>query len=95
MYPINFAVTKKRICLSLHYNRANSYLFVNGKEIVKFKAKDCEIVASPLCIGNISKGWSADNMEKTGLKWYVYEFSVDYSNFGVVNFDEPIPFIHN
>ena len=95
MYSINFTVTKKKFCLSLHYNGANSYLFVNGKEIVKFKAKDCEIVASPLCIGNISKDWSADNMEKTGLKWYVYEFSVDYSNFGVVNFDEPIPFIHN
>ena len=40
MYSINFTVTKKEFCLSLHYNGANSYLFVNGKEIVKFKAKD-------------------------------------------------------
>ena len=46
MYSINFTVTKKKFCLSLHYNGANSYLFVNGKEIVKFKAKDSEIVAS-------------------------------------------------
>ena len=53
MYSINFTVTKKKFCLSLHYNGANSYLFVNGKEIIKFKAKDSEIVASPLCLGNI------------------------------------------
>ena len=55
MYSINFTVTKKKFCLSLHYNGVNGYLFVNGKEIVTFKAKDCEIVASPLCLGNISK----------------------------------------
>ena len=45
MYSINFTVTKKKFCLSLHYNGANSYLFVNGTEIIKFKAKDSEIVA--------------------------------------------------
>ena len=67
MYPINFTVTKKKFCLSLHYNGANSYLFVNGKEIVKFKAKDSKIVANPLCLGNISKDWLVDNMKKTGL----------------------------
>ena len=47
MYSINFIVTKKKFCLSLHYNGANSYLFVNGTEISKFKAKDFEIVATP------------------------------------------------
>ena len=46
MYSVNFTVTKKFFCLSLHYNEANSYLFVNGKEIVKFKAKDSEIVTA-------------------------------------------------
>ena len=51
MYSINFTVTKKKFCLSLHYNGANSYLFVNGTEIYKFKAKDSEIVAIPLCLG--------------------------------------------
>ena len=51
-YSINFTVTKKKFCLSLHYIRANSYLFVNGTEIYKFKAKDSEIVAAPLCLGN-------------------------------------------
>ena len=65
MYAINFTVTKKKFCLSLHYNGANSYLFVNGKGIIKFKAKDSEIIPSPLCLGNISKDWSVDNMKKT------------------------------
>ena len=48
MYSINFTATKKRFCLSLHYNRANSYLFVNGTEIKKFKAKDSKIVPRQL-----------------------------------------------
>ena len=62
----------------MHYNRANSYIFVNGTEIYKFKAKDSEIVATPLCLENISKDWSVDNMKKTGFNGYVYDFSVDY-----------------
>ena len=64
MYSISFTEQNNRLCLSLDYNRANSYLFVNGKEIHKFKAKDSEIVATPLCLGNISKDWSVDNMKK-------------------------------
>ena len=79
MYSINFTVRNIKFCLSLHYNGANSYLFVNGTEIYKFKAKDSEIVASPLCLGNISKDWSTDNMKKkTGFNGYVYDFSVDF-----------------
>ena len=58
---------------------ANSYLFVNGTDIYKFKAKDSEIVASPLCLGNISKDWSVDNMKRTGFTGYVCDFSVDYN----------------
>ena len=79
MYSINFTVTQKKFCLSFHCNGANSYLFVNGTEIYKFKAKDSEIVATPLCLGNISKDWSVDNMKKTEFNGYVYDFSVDYS----------------
>ena len=71
-------MTEKKFCLILHYNRANSYLFVNGTEIYKFKAKDSETVPASLCLGNISKDWSVDNMKKTGLTGYVYGFSVDY-----------------
>ena len=78
MYSISFTGTKKKFCLSLHYNVANSYLFVNGTEICKFKAKDSEIVVGPICLGNISKDWSVDNMKKTGFNGYVYDFSVDY-----------------
>ena len=62
----------------MHYNGANSYLFVNGAEIYKIKAKDSEIVATSLCLGKISKDWSTDNMRKTGFSGYVYDFSVDY-----------------
>ena len=78
MYSINFTENNKTFCLSLHYNGANSYLFVNGTEIYKFKAKDSEIGTTSLCIGNISKDFSVDNMKKTGLNEYVYDFSVDY-----------------
>ena len=67
MYSINFTVTRKKFFLNLHYNVVNSYLFVNGTEIYKFKVKDSEIVASPLCLGNISKDWSTDNMKKQVL----------------------------
>ena len=95
LYSINFTVTKKKFYLSLHYNVANSYLFVNGKRIVKFKAKDSEIVASPICLGNISKDWSKDNMKKTVFNGYVYEFNVDYNDFIMVNPDEVILFTHN
>ena len=51
---------------------------MNSTEIYKFKAKDYEIVARPLCLGSISKDWSADNMKKTGFNGYVYDFSIDY-----------------
>ena len=60
LYSINFTKENTKFCLSLHYNGANSYLFVNGTEIIKFKAKDSEISAYPLCLGNISKDWSVD-----------------------------------
>ena len=91
MYSINFTEHNKKFCLSLHYNGANSYLFVNGKEIHKFKAKDSEIVATPLCLGSISKGWSVDKMKKTGLNGFVYNFSVDYDTIAV----DDILHIHN
>ena len=46
--------------------------------VQKFKAKDFEILATPLCLENISKDWSVDNMKKTRFNGYVYDFSVDY-----------------
>ena len=78
MYSINFTEHNKKFCISLHYHGANSYLFVNGREIPIFKAKNFEIAAVPLCLGNISKDWTVVNMKETGLNRYVYDFSVDY-----------------
>ena len=78
MYSTNFTVNNKTFCLSLHYNDDSSYLFVNGKEIINFEAKDSEIVPHPLCLGNISKDFDRKYMENTGLTGYVYDFSVDY-----------------
>ena len=77
MYSINFTVIRKKFCLSLHCNGVNSYLFLNGTEIHKFKAKDSDIVATPLRLGNVSKDQSVDNMKITGLNGYIYDFSVD------------------
>ena len=69
----------------MHYNGANSYLFVNGAEIYKFKTKDSEIVATPLCLGSISKNWSVDNMKRTRFTGYVSDFSVGYDDIEVNN----------
>ena len=83
MYPINFTKENTRFCLSLHYNGANNYLFVNGTEIIKFKEKDSEITAYPLCLGNTSKDWLVDNMKKSGFNCFIYDFSVDYDTISV------------
>ena len=83
MYSVNFTDNGEKYCLSLHYNGANSQLFVNGTEIIKFKAKYSEIVVTPLCLGNISKDWSLDNMKDTGLNGYVYDFTLNYDAIAV------------
>ena len=83
MYSVSFTDHREKYCLSFHYNGANSYLFVNGTEIIKLRAKDSEIVATPLCLGNIAKDWSLDNTNDTGLNKYIYDFSVDYDTIAV------------
>ena len=55
IYSVNPTDHRVKYCLSLHYNGANSYLFVNCREIIKSKAKDSNIATTPLCPGNISK----------------------------------------
>ena len=77
-YAINFSEQKNKFCQSLKYNEVNSFIFANGVEIYKFKAKDSEINAVPLYLGNVSKHFLVDNIKKTGLCGYVYDFSVDY-----------------
>ena len=69
--------------MSLHYNWASTYFFINDTETHKFKAKKSEIAVTPLCLGNISKEWSVDNVKKTGLYGYVYDFSVDCNHIAV------------
>ena len=91
MYSVNLSATKARLCLSLHYNGDNSYLFVNGKEMIKFKAKDAEIVANRIFLGNISKDFSDSNMKKTGLYGFVYYFSINHNTTAVDDILE----IHN
>ena len=85
MYSINFTKENTKFYLNLHYNGANSYLCVNGKEIHKLTSKDSEINPYKLCLGSISKYWSIDDMKKTSLKGYVYNFSVDYDDTSVSN----------
>ena len=75
MYSTNFTVDNKTFCLSLHYNDDSSYLLVNGKEIINFKAKDSEIAPYLLCQSGLSKDFEVGYMRASG---YVYGFSVDY-----------------
>ena len=67
IYSQNFTAVNKKIVLSLHYNGDDSYLFVNGKQELKFKAKDDQIAKEILCLGNISDDWTTENAEKTGF----------------------------
>ena len=70
IYPIDFTQPNKRFVLSLHHNESSSFLFVNATKICKFKAKHSEIKDYALCLGNISKDFTINNMKKkTGFKW--------------------------
>ena len=80
LYGQNFTVVNKKFVLSLHYNVDDSYLFVNGKRELKFKAKDDQIVKEILCLGNISDDWAAANAQNTGLWGEIYDFAVDYTS---------------
>ena len=79
MYSPNFTVDKKIFCLSLHYNGDNSYLFVNGKEVTKFKAKNSELIKYPMCLGGLLKDDNKNSRKGTGLCENVYDFSISYS----------------
>ena len=82
---ILYSINHREFCLSLHYNEANSYLFVNGTGIYKFKAKDSKLVATPLCLGNILKDQLVDNMKKTGWNRCIYDLNVDYDGIAVTD----------
>ena len=74
----NFTDFGKKFMLSLHYNGDDSYLFVNGRQELKFKAKTDQLVQEKLCIGNLSDQWTTSESEKTGVYGKIYDFVVDY-----------------
>ena len=84
-YAISVSEAPNKFCFSLHYNGVNSYLFVNGDEIYKFKAKDSEINAAPLCLSYVSKHFSFDNMKNIGLYGYVFDSLIDCGSTDVHN----------
>ena len=77
-YFRNFTETFSKFVLSFHYNGDESYLFVNGRQELKFKAKTDRLVREKLCIGNLSDQWTTNESEKTGLDGNIYDFVVDY-----------------
>ena len=98
-YSINFSRSQRNFCLSLHYNGSYSFLFINTTKIYQFKANISETKPYPLCLGNISKDFTANNMKKTELNGYVYDFSVDYvigtSNIIIINIHKYLMKKHN
>ena len=78
IYSQNFTQPNKTFVLSLHYDDNNSYLFVNGKQELKFKAKTGQLLMKKLCIGNLSDEWTTSESGKTGLYGNIYDFIVDY-----------------
>ena len=78
LYSQNFTQPRKKFVLSLHYNGDDSYLFVNGKQELKFKCKTEHLVKEKLCLGNLSDQWTTSESEKTGLHGDIYGFVADY-----------------
>ena len=77
IYSINFTLIKKKVYIIME----QIVIFLSMvKKFTNLKQKDSEIVASLLCLGNISKDWSIDHMKKTRFNGYVYGFSVDYDS---------------
>ena len=76
-YFRNFTESNVKFVLSFHYNDG-SYLFVNGRQELKFKCKTDQLVKEKLCTGNLSDQWTTSESEKTGLFGNIYDFVVDY-----------------
>ena len=74
----NFADFGKKFMLSLHYNDDDSYLFINGRQELKFKCKTDQLVKEKLFIGNLSDQETTSESEKTGVYGKIYDFAVDY-----------------
>ena len=68
-YWRNFTDPGKKFVLSLRYNGDDSYLFINGRQELKFKAKTDQSVREKLCIRNLSDQWTASESEKNRIIW--------------------------
>ena len=73
-YYRNFTEPNLKFLLSLHFNGDDSYLFVNGRQELKFKAKSDQLVKEKLCIANLSNQWTTSESEKAGLYGNIYDF---------------------
>ena len=73
VFSFNFTEEEKKFVLSLYYNGDNSYLFVNGKQELKFKAKDDQIINEKLCLGNLPTDWTNEEVKHTELLGKVYD----------------------
>ena len=74
----NFTDPGKKFVLSLHYNGNDSYLFFKGRQELRFKAKDDQIISQKLCLGNLSDQWTTSESGKTGLYGNIYDFVVGF-----------------
>ena len=99
IYSQHFTQPSKKFVLSLHYNGDDSYLIVNGKQELKFKAKTDQLVKEKLCIENLSDQWTASESEKTGLYGNIYDFVADYEQIvgvgPIYNFHRYLMIKHN
>ena len=80
-FSITFSKANTKFWLILHYNGGNSYLFVNGKEIFKFKGDDENVnFPTQFCLGSISSGFSATESREISLNRIVHDFSFEYNS---------------
>ena len=86
-YSITFTQPRKIFVFSLHYNKSNCFFFVNATKIYQFKANKSEIKNYALCLNNISKDFTINNMKKAGLKGTVNFFSVNLNPIDILDFD--------
>ena len=80
LFHSNFTGFGVKFVLSLHYNGDNSYLYANGRQELKLKAKDDQLINEKLSLGNLSSEWTTSESEKTGLYGNIYDFVVDYKS---------------
>ena len=76
MYYRNFTYLSKKFMVRLH----DSYLFVNGRQELKFKTKTDQLVKEKLRIGNLSDQWTTSESEKAGVYGKFYDFVVDFEH---------------